>query len=220
MNLQKAGSLCAFYSAIAYIVGFIVLFAFFDPGRLATLDTLQKVQLYLEHQTLLYYWNILIYIGFGITLIVLVLALDKKISANNTSLASIGKIFGLIWSALVIASGMVANLGLAKVSALINESTETALSVWHTISVIQEAFGGGVEIVGGLWVLAVSTIGYSSGKLPKWLNILGLIIGACGLLTVLPPLKALGALFGLGQIPWFVAIGVSLWRSSRSEASV
>lgn len=219
MNLKKSAGLCALYAALAYSIGFIVLFTVFNPGQLNELDSLQRLLFYIDHLTFLHYWNIVIYVGFGIALIPLVIALDQTINSCYRDLEQVGKIFGFIWAALVITSGMVSNIGLTKVSSLVNESSDTAIAVWNNVSIIQDAFGGGVEIVGGLWVLIVSFTSYQSGSFAKWINIIGITIGLCGLLTVLPPLKDLGALFGLGQIIWFLAIGFNLLKSSRTQSA-
>jgi hypothetical protein len=49
------------------------------------------------------------------------------------------------------------------------------------------------------------------------LNFWGLVVGVSGLLTVVPGLDGLGAVFGLTQIFWFLALGLVLLRRSRSE---
>lgn len=57
--------------------------------------------------------------------------------------------FGLIWSGLVVASGMVANVGLSAVSAIYARSAEEAANAWAIVGTIQDRIGGGVELVGG-----------------------------------------------------------------------
>lgn len=82
-----------------------------------------------------------------------------------------------------------------------------------------EGLGGGNEIVGGLWVLLVSSAALRAGGLPRALNYLGVVIGVAGLLTVVPALGELGgAIFGLGSIAWFVWLGIVMLRESSSAA--
>lgn len=75
--------------------------------------------------------------------------------------------------------------------------------------------GGGNEIAGGVWIVAVSVaglIGGALGRIPAWI---GIATGAGGLATVVPVAalgEAAGALFGLGAIAWFIAIGNALLR--------
>jgi len=67
--------------------------------------------------------------------------------------------------------------------------------------------------------LAVPTIGGRFEPLNdlsrvRVLNYLGLVIGVAGILTVIPPLGELGAIFGLGFIVWFAWAGIVMVRSS------
>ena len=71
-------------------------------------------------------------------------------------------------------------------------------SGWRS-ALCDDGLGGGNEIVGGLWVLLVSWAALRAGGLPRALNYLGLVIGVAGILTVVPALGELGAIFGLGQ---------------------
>jgi hypothetical protein len=73
--------------------------------------------------------------------------------------------------------------------------------------------GGGNEILGGIWMLLVSWAALRGGGLPKALNYLGLAIGVAGILSALPGLGDAGMIFGVGQIVWFVWLGIVLLRS-------
>lgn len=55
----------------------------------------------------------------------------------------------LIWAGLVIASGMVASVGLEAVATLHAKDVAQAVTAWVAIAAIQDGLGGGVEIVGG-----------------------------------------------------------------------
>jgi hypothetical protein len=70
------------------------------------------------------------------------------------------------------------------------------------------ALGGGTEIVGGLWTLLISWTALKAGVFPKALNYLGLLVGIAGIVTIVPNLEGLTMFFGLGQIPWFIGLGV------------
>jgi hypothetical protein len=85
---------------------------------------------------------------------------------------------------------------------------------------VQDGLGGGNEIVGGLWTLLVSWAALRGGGLPKALNYPGLVVGVAGLLTVVPALElVLRFVFGLGQLVWFVWLGIVMLRSSpKAEA--
>lgn|GEM_PF-1982155 len=53
-----------------------------------------------------------------------------------------------------------------------------------------------------------------AGGLPRALNYLGVVIGVAGILTVVPALEVLGAVFGLGLIVWFVWLGIVVLRAA------
>ena len=76
--------------------------------------------------------------------------------------------------------------------------------------------GGGVEFVGGLWMLLVSWAALRAKKLSGLLNYLGMVIGVVGILTVIPALKVLQDVFGLTQIVWFLWIGIIMLRGGRN----
>jgi hypothetical protein len=75
------------------------------------------------------------------------------------------------------------------------------------------------EILGGLWVLLVSLAALRTGGLPKGLNILGLLVGVMGIITIIPALNGLVAVFGLDQIVWFVWLGIVLLSNNPSRAA-
>jgi hypothetical protein len=79
--------------------------------------------------------------------------------------------------------------------------------------------GGAVELPGGLWLLLVSWAAWRGGELPKGLNYLGLLVGAAGVLTAVPTLGELGAVFGLGSIVWFLWLGIVLLRTYANIAT-
>jgi hypothetical protein len=79
---------------------------------------------------------------------------------------------------------------------------------------------GNGEIKGGLLTLLVSLAALRAGGLPKGLNILGLLVGAVGIISIFPGLTALmTGVFGLSQIIWFVWLGIILLRNNPSRAA-
>ena len=151
--------------------------------------------------------------------VVLALALYERLKAGSPAMAQTATAFGLIWAALVIASGMLIISDLGIVVDLYSKDPAQAAWVWLALDSVEEGLGGGVEIPGGLWVLLVSWAALRSGGLPRALNYLGVVIGVAGILAVVPPLEVLGAVFGLGLIVWFVWLGIDMLRGSPSAAA-
>lgn len=52
------------------------------------------------------------YVIFGVFLAVLVLALHERLKIKAPALSQISSVFGLVWVGLIIATGMIANIGL------------------------------------------------------------------------------------------------------------
>ena len=149
------------------------------------------------------------YVIFGVFLAVLVTAIHERLKNDTPTLSQIASVFGVVWIVLVIASGMIANVGLGVVIDLSINNPEQAMTVWLTINSIVEGLGGGNEIVGGLWVLLLSISALKGDKFPKILNYLGVFVGSVGVLTIYPA-DVLTEVFGLSQIIWFIWLGVHM----------
>ena len=204
-NLQKIGGVAALLEAIIYVSAFVFFGAFWNFP--ADADSVQKFAFLADNQIILSIVNFIMYVLFGIFLAVLVLALHERLKGNAPTLSQIASVFGVVWVGLVIASGMIANIGLGAVIELSTKEPEQAMTAWRAINSVVEGLGGGNEIVGGLWVLLLSIAALKGNELPKILNYLGLFIGFAGILTIYPA-DVLTEIFGLGQIVWFAWLGI------------
>ncbi len=219
-SLQKAGGVAALIDALTFIVAIALLVIVFLPagyGDLAV-DPLQNVEFLVANQAILYLWNFVAYVIFGTFLVVVALALYARLQEGAPALAQVATAFGLIWAGLMFASGMVANIGASVVADVFGRDPAQAGSVWLALTLVVDGLGGGNEIVGGLWVLLVSWAGLRSGALPRALNIFGLVVSAAGIVTLVPALTDVGAIFGLGSIVWFIWVGIVLLRSAPEAA--
>ena len=214
----KAGGIAALLQAFCYVCGFAMLATVMNPGSIEGWSQVQKLEFILEREAVFQFWNIIIYVVFGAALVVLAAILHRLLEGSSSLLMSIATPFGLIWSGLVIASGMVASIGVSAISEAYARNAEEAANSWSIIGTIQDGLGGGVEVVGGIWVLLVSISSILSGTLfPKALNWIGLVVGIAGIATVVPALSGLGAVFGLTQIIWFIGVGVVLLRVDDAQ---
>jgi hypothetical protein len=212
-NLQKIGGVAALFEAAIYISAFVFFGAFWDYPVSA--DDARKFIFLTNNQTILSIVNLTMYVVFGLFLAVLVLALHQRMKTKAPALSQTASVFGIIWVGLVIASGMIANVGLGAAIDLSAKNAEQAMALWVVINTIVEGLGGGNEVVGGLWVLLLSVAGLKIIELPKLLNCFGLFIGAVGIFTIYPA-QILTEIFGLGQILWFSWLGMALLMSPQS----
>jgi hypothetical protein len=181
-------------------------------------DPIEKVSLLAQHQIGLFIMNIIIYVIFGVLLVVLALALHHRLKDDAPAMVQTATAFALIWATIVIASGMIANIGMEAVLDLHATDPDQAATVWVAIDSVVEGIGGGVEIMGGLWVLLISWVALRAGRLPKALNLIGGVVGAAGIVSIIPALGEIGGMiFGLGQILWFVWLGLVLLLSKTVD---
>jgi hypothetical protein len=217
-TLQRFGGLAALYLAVAYLIGMALFLVVLDyPGMT---DPAQKVALLVEKQMVIFSTNLLMYVFFGVFLIVLSLALYDRLKSGAPAIMQVATAIGIIWAGLLIASGMVSNAGIAPVVALYAKDPAQAALTWQGIeSVAYGLSNGNGEILGGLLTLLVSLAALRAGCLPKGLSILGLLGGAVGVISIFPGLTGLIEVYGLSKIVWFVWLGIVLLRSNPGKTA-
>ena len=209
-GFQKIGGFSAILLGLIYITAFIIYGGILEyPDAEAVVN--EKLKFLVDNYLILSVVNFTSYILFGIFLAVLVVSLHQRIKNNFLNLSVLTSSFGIIWVGLVIASGMIANVGLNSVIEIGNTEPERAMLIWSSISVISDGLGGGNEIVGGIWVLLLSLCALKAPFFSKPLNFLGIAIGVAGILTIFP-FDIFKEIFGVSQIIWFLWLGTLMIR--------
>jgi len=218
-TLQKFGGFAAFYMAAAHLIGIVIFLVILD--YLSITDPVQKVALNVDKQMIIFSTNLLMYVFFGVFLIILSLALYDRLKCGAPAIMQVATAIGIIWAGSLIASGMVANAGLATIVPHYAKDPAQAALTWQGIEAVANGLGNANgEILGGIWVLLVSLAALRAGGLPRGLNILGLLVGAIGIISIVPGLTdVMVGVFGLGQIVWFVWLGIVLLRSNPSAVA-
>jgi hypothetical protein len=216
----KIGGVAALAAAATFVFGFALFASALSDYTTGDPTPAESVAFVADNEAVLYLWNAVIFILFGVVLVPLVLALHGRLRAGAPTLAPVAAVFGLIWSGLVIAAGMIGNIGLGTVADLQESDPAQAQAVWSALDSVQNGLGGGNEVVGGLWVLLVSLAALRTRVLPVPLNYLGIAAGAAGIVTIVPALELVGAIFGLGLIVWFVWVGIVLLRAAGERRPV
>ncbi len=216
-NLQKLGGVAALIQAATFVVGLGLFVTLLDPA--GDLEPVQQVAFLIDNQAIAYIGHLFIYVVAGVFLVVLALALYERLKAGSPAMVQTATAFGLIWAGMVIAAGMVFNIGLGTVVDLYGKDPAQAATVWLAIESVFDGLEGGNVIFGSLWTLLVSWAALRGGGLPKALNYLGVVIGVAGLLTVVPALEVLFFVFGPGSIVWFIWLGIVMLRGSPSAAA-
>lgn len=216
MNLQKMGGIAALYSAAAYVVGmigFLLLVGWPD-------DPTEQVNVIVENQATLHILYLLIYVVWAVFLVVLALALYERLKAGSPALVLTATVFGLIWATVIIAGGNIFISGMESIVDLYGKDPAQATTAWLAIDAVFMGLGGTNETLGGIWMLLISWAALRSGQLPRILNYLGLVIGAAGIISAVPALaEIMIMIYALGQIVWFIWLGIIMLRSSPTEVA-
>lgn len=210
MDRQKVGGVAALIEAATFIVGFVIFASVLSDYTTGDPEPAESVAFLVDHQAAFYVFNLVIFIIFAIFLVVLALALHQRLKPGSPGLADAATVFGLIWAGLTFAAGMIAIVSIEAIVDLSDTDADQAESVWASLDSVQEGLGGGIEVVGALWVALVSWAAIRARVLPLALNVLGVVIGVAGVVTLVPALEMFGAVFGLGLIVWFVWVGIVL----------
>ena len=210
-GLRRIGGAAALLAAGTFGYG-IVMFATVladhtDPDATPA----EAVDFLVGHQGWLLAWYIGIFIVFGAALVPLGLALRARLAAAPV-LADASMVFVGIWATLMFATGMISNIGIEAVADLAGSEPDRAATVWSTLDAVTNGLGGGNELVGSIWILLVSIAGFITARLPRGLNVVGIVTAVAGLITVVPGLESVEMVFGLGSILWFVGVGITLQR--------
>ena len=210
--LQKYGGIAALYMAAAYLMGMVIFLVVLDyPGITSPAE---KVTLLVEQSTVIFITNLLIYVFFGVILIIFCLALYERMKSGAPYLMQVATVIGIIWAGSLIASGMVSNAGIEPTLVIFAQDPGQAAIIWQGYETVANGLGNGNgEILGGILTLLISIAGIRTKVLPKALHILGIVIGGIGILSIIPVLTDLTGLFGVGQAIWFVWLGINLIRN-------
>jgi hypothetical protein len=219
ISSQKVGGIAALVEAATFIIGIALFVTVLSDYTTGDPTPAESVAFLVDNKAFLYISNIIIFIIFGLALVPVVLALHERLRSGTPMLAQASTAFGLIWAGLVLAAGMVTNIGIGSIADLNETDPARAETVWSALDAVQNGLGGGNEIAGGVWVLLVSLAAFKTSALPTAMNYLGAVSGVAGLVTIIPPLEAVGAIFGLGLIVWFVWLGAVLVRDPRGSAA-
>jgi hypothetical protein len=140
-TLHKYGGFAALYLAVAYLTGMILFFVVLNYAGMT--DPAQKVAMLVEKQTVFFSTNLLMYVFFGVFLIVLSLALYNRLKSGAPAIMQVATVIGIIWAGSLIASGMVSNAGIGPVVTLYAKDPAQAALTWQGIESVASGLGNG-----------------------------------------------------------------------------
>lgn len=156
------------------------------------------------------------YLIFGTLLLIAVQAMHTRLTTSSSHLMNAASAFGFIWVVLMMCSGMIALTGMHTMLTLFAKGNSHADTLFYVYTTMVNGLGGGIELIGGMWVLLLSIFGLKTAQLAKGLHIFGVIVGVLGILTIMQSLPEMKDAFGVSQIVWFIWMGIALLKS-RAE---
>ncbi|MBK5109103.1 MAG: hypothetical protein JJE12_13280, partial [Anaerolineales bacterium] len=99
-NLQKMGGIAALYEAAAYVVGIVGFLFVVDVSGVA--DPVKKVALMADNLAFLYILHLIVYVVWGIFMVVLALALYERLKAGSSAMMQTATVFGIFWGCVII----------------------------------------------------------------------------------------------------------------------
>lgn len=211
----KAGGVAALYLALALLAAMPYFLLVVDYPSATT--AAEKVALIVGNYPSMYAMYLVTYVFFGLALGVVALVLYDRLRADAPFVARVAAAVGVLWSAALVMSGLVTTYGMTTIEALAKTDRAQAALAWQAIEPVALGLGGaGGELLGGLWVLLVSWVLLRGGALSTAFGWLGVVVGAVGLASVVPPLHDAAIAFGLLQIVWFVWLGLALMRTKEA----
>lgn len=212
-NLQKAGGVSAIVAAATYLFAMGLAVSLLKPMADPALGFQEYMAFLIANKTLVFFWHFTMYLVNGVCLVVLVLALHERMKDSSPSLARIGAVLGLTWTAFVLLSGMIVNYSTGPLITLYGKNQAHAESLRTALDTITLGIDSSDKFLGCLWVGLVSLAAFRNGVLPRTFNVFGLAISAAGLVgTLIPALVSISYVFGIGAILWWLAVGIRLLR--------
>jgi len=218
---QRMGGIAALIGAATNLFALVTLLTLLEPKGYSSDDPGQVVAFLADNQALMRAWYVIIWLVFGVSMILLSLALYDRLKSGSPAQAQAVTTFGLIYAVLVIVIGALSINNLSTVVELYGKNPAQAATVWLTLDSVETGLGagGGETIVTALWLLLLSWLALRARELPRVLNYLGVVLGVAGTFSVVLASLVLSAVYGLGLIIWFVWLGIVMLRRSPVPAA-
>lgn len=222
MQLQKVGGLLSVFLAATYIFGMVFFLAVLSPS--AELSAEASLGHFLDNRDSYFFGFLVIGFLFAFAMLGLAQATHQRLKDHSPQLSQYGYILGVIWAITLLFASAIVTMQLSSVTGYYVEDPQTALTIYRGSRIVQDALGGSIEVFGGAWVLVISLICLKHKIFPAWINYLGLGVALAGVLSLFSVMtfaqenaffEAINMIFGLGQIPWFIAFGVSMYRENE-----
>lgn len=222
-NHLRLSALASFAMACCYILLFVLYGAVITvPGGA---DNSAKISYIVANSGLIKLSYIVGYILFALSLSTCALSMQGLFTGSNKVAVNSITVFGLMWSLILLATGMLAITGVDMMARFSEVATadgsatygnSKAQSIFLMISLLESGLGGGIELLGGIWVLLIGLLGWQSQRLSTSLSVFSLVKGIIGISTLFFTEPVLRDLFGITGIVWFIWFGMALLGQAKT----
>ncbi|MEP4546190.1 MAG: DUF4386 family protein [Saccharospirillum sp.] len=196
--------------ALCYITLFIIYGALLSTPADAT--TAEKIAYLIENKGLFNVTYVLGYVLFACLLcfcVYVIGGLYQKVSQPAMALATL---FGYFWVVVLLCTGMIGITSHELLASYSTSNPAAAEVIYYARALLTESLGGGIEFIGGVWLLLFGAVSWRHGLFSKPLSAFTLVKGAIGVATIFSTEPVLRDLFGITGIVWFLWIGIAMIR--------
>lgn len=204
--LRPLAGTAFFGMAFCYITLFIIYGALLSTPADAT--TAEKIAYLIDHKALFNVTYVLGYVLFSCLLCFCVYVLSGLYQPVSPTVMAMATLFGYFWVVVLLCTGMV---GITSNELLARYSTANPAAaevIYYAGMLLTDSLGGGIEFIGGVWLLLLGATGWRHSLLSKPLSAFTLVKGAIGLATLFSAEPVLRVLFGITGIIWFLWMGM------------
>lgn len=210
-QLQKLAGLAFIAMALCYISLFIIYGAILSKPTDG--GTTEKIAYLVEHKALYNFTYVLGYMFFACLLcfcVYVISTLDTQASKATKAMTSL---FGYFWVLVLLCTGMIGLTANELITGYQTSNPAAAEVIYFAKIMMTESLGGGIEFIGGVWLVLLAVMIWRHSLASKPLAVFTLIKGAVGIATLCSAETILREIFGVTGIVWFIWMGIALIKS-------
>ena len=173
-RMQRVGGIAAAVNAFVGVATLLVALLLIGPAVLA--DRTRFIALALNNPTPIIIQDFLKFVAAAATLMLIVVFFDR-LRTTRPLIISFASLFGVLAVLCLLANAILSFLAVSKAQA----GDPSGAQLNTIIGLLAMAIG----TTNGMWYLLVHWVALKSGKLPKNLSLLGIVIGALSLVPIL-----------------------------------
>ncbi len=192
--------------ALCYITLFIIYGALLNTPSDA--NTAEKIAYLIENKGLYNFTYILGYVLFSCLLCFCVYVIGNLYQQVSKPAIAMATLFGYFWVVVLLCAGMIGISSNELLASYSPSNPAAAEVIYYARVLLTESLGGGIEFIGGVWLLLLGAVSWRHGLFSKSLSVFTMVKGAVGVITLFCADSVLRDLFGITGIVWFIWMGI------------